>query len=219
MDSDTTTRKSAYSQLYADVRTGKIDILIGTQMIAKGLHFPNVTLVGIISADASLHLPDFRAAERTFQLLVQVSGRAGRGDRAGEVILQTYTPQHPVIQKVLEGDTGGFIESELQFRKSLKYPPFSHVAVILFKGAQEELVAYVAGEWSRTLQADLGSYCMVGDSAPCYLARVKDKYRYHIVLRTGKILTLARYLKTKIKEAAPPRGVTLTIDIDAMSML
>src|SRR5208282_777626 len=120
MDADSMTRKESYRDTLNAFRTGKIDILVGTQMIAKGLHFPNVTLVGIINADLGLHLPDFRAGERTFQLLTQVAGRAGRGEVAGEVYVQTYTPFHPAIQFARHHDFTGFWEQEVEFREQTR---------------------------------------------------------------------------------------------------
>jgi primosomal protein N' (replication factor Y) len=123
MDADVMKRKEDYRKVLGDFRTGKIDILIGTQMIAKGLHFPNVTLVGIIYADLALNMPDFRAGERTFQLLTQVAGRAGRGDVEGEVFVQAFTPFHPAIQYARRHDFVGFYEQEMEFREQLKYPP------------------------------------------------------------------------------------------------
>src|SRR5206468_8730880 len=134
MDSDTLKKKDDYRRILGDFRLGKIDILVGTQMIAKGLHFPNVTLVGIIHADLSLHMPDFRAGERTFQLLTQVAGRAGRGDVEGEVIVQAFTPFHPAIQYARRHDFSGFYEQEVEFREQLKYPPVSRVALLTLRG-------------------------------------------------------------------------------------
>ena len=134
MDSDTLKRKEDYRRVLGDVRTGKTDILIGTQMIAKGLHFPNVTLVGIIHADLGLHLPDFRGSERTFQLLTQVAGRAGRGEVEGEVLVQAFTPFHPAIQYARRHDFNGFYEEEMEFRRQLNYPPLSRIALLLLRG-------------------------------------------------------------------------------------
>src|SRR5204863_3003756 len=125
MDSDILKRKEDYRRILADFRLAKIDILIGTQMIAKGLHFPNVTLVGIIYADLSLHIPAFRAGERTFQLITQVAGRAGRGDVEGEVFVQSFTPHHPAIQFARRHDFEGFYEQEIDARRQLRYPPLS----------------------------------------------------------------------------------------------
>jgi primosomal protein N' (replication factor Y) len=140
MDSDTLKRKEDYRRILGDFRAGKIDILVGTQMIAKGLHFPNVTLVGIIYADLSLHIPDFRAGERTFQLLTQVAGRAGRGDVEGEVFVQSFTPFHPAIQYARRHDFGGFYEQEIEFREQLKYPPIGRIALLTLKGRNEDKV-------------------------------------------------------------------------------
>jgi len=144
MDADVMKRKEDYRRVLGDFRTGKIDILIGTQMIAKGLHFPNVTLVGIIFADMALHQPDFRAGERTFQLLTQVSGRAGRGDVEGEVFVQAFTPFHPAIQYARRHDFVGFFEQEMEFREQLSYPPVARVALLTLKGRNEEKVKFSA---------------------------------------------------------------------------
>src|SRR2546423_11479913 len=144
MDADSMTRKEAYRETLRNFRTGKIDILVGTQMIAKGLHFPNVTLVGIINADLALHLPDFRAGERTFQLLTQVAGRAGRGDVEGEVFVQAFAPFHPAIQYARRHDFIGFYEQEIEFRDQLKYPPASRVALLTLRGRNEDKVKFSA---------------------------------------------------------------------------
>ena len=142
MDSDVMKRKDDYRHVLGDFRAGKIDIIVGTQMIAKGLHFPNVTLVGIIYADMALHQPDFRAGERTFQLLTQVSGRAGRGDIEGEVFVQAFTPFHPAIQFARRHDFAGFYAQEMEFREQLKYPPVSRVALLTLKGRNEDKVKF-----------------------------------------------------------------------------
>ncbi len=152
MDSDTLKRKEDYRNILGDFKRGKIDILVGTQMIAKGLHFPNVTLVGIIYADLSLHVPDFRAGERTFQLLTQVSGRAGRGDVEGEVFVQAFTPFHPAIQFARRHDFAGFYEQEIDFRDQLKYPPLSRVALLTIKGRNEEKVKFSAEHLRKELE-------------------------------------------------------------------
>src|SRR5438105_2444697 len=155
MDSDTLKRKDDYRRILGDFRTGKIDILVGTQMIAKGLHFPNVTLVGIIYADLALHQPDFRAGERTFQLLTQVAGRAGRGDVEGEVIVQAFTPFHPAIQYARRHDYAGFYEQEIEFRQQLQYPPIARAAMITLKARNEEKVKmsadYIKAEITKAL--------------------------------------------------------------------
>lgn len=157
MDADTMKRKDDYRKTLGDFRTGKTDILVGTQMIAKGLHFPNVTLVGIIYADLALHQPDFRAGERTFQLLTQVAGRAGRGDVEGEVFVQAFTPFHPAIQYARRHDFTGFYEQEVEFREQLKYPPVSRVALLTLRGRNEDKVKFSAEHLKRELEKSLGS--------------------------------------------------------------
>jgi primosomal protein N' (replication factor Y) len=157
MDADTMKRKEDYRTVLGDFRAGKIDILLGTQMIAKGLHFPNVTLVGIMYADLALYQPDFRAGERTFQLLTQVSGRAGRGDVEGEVFVQAFAPFHPAIQYARRHDFNGFYEQEMEFRAQLKYPPFSRVALLTLKGRNEEKVKFVAEHLREELEKRLYS--------------------------------------------------------------
>jgi primosomal protein N' (replication factor Y) len=157
MDSDAMKRKDDYRRILGDFRAGKIDILVGTQMIAKGLHFPNVTLVGIIYADSALHQPDFRAGERTFQLLTQVAGRAGRGDVEGEVFVQAFAPFHPAIQYARRHDFIGFYEQEIEFREQLKYPPASRVALLTLKGRNEDKVKFSADHLKRELDKLMGS--------------------------------------------------------------
>jgi primosomal protein N' (replication factor Y) len=155
MDADTMKRKDDYRKVLGDFRAGKTDILVGTQMIAKGLHFPNVTLVGIIYADLALHRPDFRAGERTFQLLTQVAGRAGRGDVEGEVFVQAFAPFHPAIQYARRHDFTGFYEQEIEFREQLKYPPVSRVALLTLKGRNEDKVKFSAEHLKRELEKNL----------------------------------------------------------------
>jgi primosomal protein N' (replication factor Y) len=152
MDSDALKRKDDFRRILSDFRVGKIDILLGTQMIAKGLHFPNVTLVGIIFADMALHQPDFRAGERTFQLLTQVSGRAGRGDIEGEVVVQAFTPFHPAIQFARRHDFRGYYDQEIESRAQLRYPPFSRVALLTLRGRNEEKVKFSADHLKRELE-------------------------------------------------------------------
>jgi len=166
MDADTMKRKDDYRKVLGDFRAGKTDILVGTQMIAKGLHFPNVTLVGIIYADLALHQPDFRAGERTFQLLTQVAGRAGRGDVEGEVFVQSFTPFHPAIQYARRHDFTGFYEQEIEFREQLKYPPVSRVALLTLKGRNEDKVKFSADHLKRELEKELLPSSAGGASVP-----------------------------------------------------
>ncbi|MBN1557360.1 MAG: primosomal protein N' [Lentisphaerae bacterium] len=219
MDADSTAGKDAYHRILGDVRTGTVDILIGTQMIAKGLHFPNVTLVGVVYADLSLHLPDFRAGERTFQLLAQVAGRAGRGEMPGEVIVQTYTPFHPAVQAARRLDYEGFCAEELAFRRELDYPPFTHLVNVGFKGKSENTVAYCASLFAKKLQAALGEKARVSEGAPAPLARAKGAYRYQVMARAASGVGLTRTVRDVLAGLKLPRAVTVAVDVDAVSLL
>jgi primosomal protein N' (replication factor Y) len=219
MDSDTMTRKDAYRVLLGDFRTGKIDILIGTQMIAKGLHFPNVTLVGVVLADLSLHVPDFRAGERTFQLLTQVAGRAGRGDIRGDVVVQTYTPFHPAIQAARRLDYEGFCAEELEFRRELGYPPFGHLVCVTLRGKSEEKVAFSAETFARKLQPMLSGEVVMGDPAPAPLARAKGYYRYQVMMRAPLTKSMTAPLRALLETFTWPGKVQCSVDVDALSLL
>ena len=220
MDSDTLKRKEDYRRILGDFRTGKIDILVGTQMIAKWLHFPNVTLGGIIHADLSLHIPDFRAGERTFQLLTQVAGRAGRGEVEGEVYVQSFTPFHPAIQYARRHDYVGFYEQEIEFRQQLNYPPVGRVALLTLRGRSEDRVKFVADHLRRemdTVAKELGEVVVAGP-APAPLLRAENFYRYQIMLRTSRMPQLSRKLSALRETFQIPEDLRLVIDIDPMSL-
>ena len=219
MDSDTMTRKDSYRRALGDFRSGKTDILIGTQMIAKGLHFPNVTLVGVINADLSLHIPDFRGGERTFQLLTQVAGRAGRGDVVGEVIVQTFTPFHAAIQAARRLDYDGFFDQEIEFRRELGYPPFGHLVVITLRGLKEELVQFSGQSFARALQPRLGPDVLLAGPTPAPLARAKGEYRYQLMLRAPTTRSITGPLKEVQKTFTWPEDVAVAVDVDALSLL
>lgn len=221
MDSDTLKRKSDYRKVLTDFRTGKVDILVGTQMIAKGLHFPNVTLVGIIYADLGLHLPDFRAGERTFQLLTQVSGRAGRGDIEGEVYVQAFTPYHPAIQFARRHDYVGFYEQEIEFREALKYPPFARVALVTLRGRNEEKVQFTADHVRKELEKFAVTIrdLIVAGPGPAPLAKAESYYRFQIMLRTRAMSRLASILDPWASEVELPEDVRLTLDIDPVDLM
>lgn len=219
MDSDTMTAKDSYRKTLGDFRAGKIDVLIGTQMIAKGLHFPSVTLVGVINADLSLHIPDFRGGERTFQLLTQVAGRAGRGDVVGEVIVQTFTPFHAAIQAARRLDYDGFFDQEIEFRRELQYPPFGHLVLITLRGLKEELVEFSGQSFVRALQPKLGPEVVLAGPTPAPLARAKGEYRYQIMLRAPTARHMTEPLKALLKTFTWPEEIAVAVDVDALSLL
>ncbi len=220
MDADVMKRKEDYRNVLGEFRNGKIDILIGTQMIAKGLHFPNVTLVGIIYADMALHQPDFRAGERTFQLLTQVAGRAGRGDVEGEVFVQAFTPFHPAIQFARRHDFVGFYEQEMEFREQLKYPPTSRVALLTLKSRSEEKVKFSAEHLRRELEKKLKDFkdLIIAGPSPAPLLRAENYYRYQIMLRTRAMSRLSQSLAKMLETLALPDDVTLAVDIDPVNL-
>ncbi len=219
MDSDSMQRKHAYHETLGAFRARKLDVLVGTQMIAKGLHFPGVTLVGIINADLALHLPDFRAAERTFQLLVQVAGRAGRGDAEGEVVVQTFTPFSPAIQFAKTHDYDGFVEQEVEFRERFAYPPRTHMILLTVRADTEQKAAFTAETLARHLQAALPPGVLAGGAAPAPLARVRGLWRYQVMLRSERIRPLTRQLRTELASFALPEGAFLATDVDPVQVL
>ena len=218
MDSDTMRRKDAYRQVLDDFRAGKIDVLLGTQMIAKGLDFPNVTLVGVLNADLSLHVPDFRAGERTFQLLTQVAGRAGRGDRAGEVIVQTRTPEHPAVRAALEIDYAGFSEQDLEFREAMGYPPFARIVALTFKGKNEEAVRKAAEGIHRRLERALPKSVIRSEPMPAPLARAKGQWRRQLLLRCAHAGRMTGPVRRVLASFRFPLGVTCTVDVDPTNL-
>jgi primosomal protein N' (replication factor Y) len=219
LDADVMTRKDAFRETLGAFKVGKIDILVGTQMIAKGLHFPNVTLVGIINADLSLHLPDFRAGERTFQLLTQVAGRAGRGDVEGEVFVQSFTPFSPSIQFARHHDFDGFWEQEIEFRRQWDYPPFTHMVLIVIRSQHQQRAEFSAQTLHRRLKDALPPNTTLSDPAPAPLEKSHGNYRFHLMLRTRAILRLSRHLRAVLEKLTFPEDVIVTVDVDAYQLL
>jgi primosomal protein N' (replication factor Y) (superfamily II helicase) len=219
MDADSMTRKEAYRETLRNFRTGKIDILVGTQMIAKGLHFPNVTLVGIINADLALHLPDFRAGERTFQLLTQVAGRAGRGETSGEVFVQTYTPFSPSIQFARHHDFAGYFQQELEFRERCDFPPFKHAILITVRSPHEGRAKLSAETLQRRLKEALPQEFILGEATPAPLEKLQSQFRFHILLRGDAIMHLSRLMRETLDKLPFPEDVTVTVDVDPYQLL
>jgi primosomal protein N' (replication factor Y) (superfamily II helicase) len=219
MDSDTMTRKDDHKNTLEAFQTGEYNILIGTQMIAKGLHFPKVTLVGVIFADLGLHIPDFRAAEKTFQLLTQVSGRAGRGAVPGEVLVQSYTPFHPALQYSLSCDADQFYEEEIIGRQIMNFPPYRQMAVIYFKGFREGEVRKTCEGFHKLLEKYMTDDDQMMPAIPCSIARIKTMYRYQITIISGRIIRMTKLLKHVVNHAKKPNSVDVYVDIDPQSIM
>ena len=219
VDADVTTRKNALRDILADFRAHRTDILLGTQMISKGLDFPGVTLVGVLNADLGLNIPDPRAAERTFQLLTQVAGRAGRGDLDGEVIIQTYNPQAAAIQFARRHDTDGFAETEMELRRQMNFPPYCHMAVVTARSEQEELAALAMETLHKRLLAALPPQVQVSEPLPAPLAKAYGQFRYQCTLKAPGARILADVCQREIAAMNCGEGITLTLDIDAYSFM
>lgn len=223
-DADSTARKNAHQQILSAFQQQEIDILIGTQMVAKGLDFPNVTLVGVIAADTALNLPDFRASEQTFSLLTQVAGRSGRAEVPGEVIIQTYMPEHYCITAAQKHDYIGFYEQEVAARSALRYPPFSHVARLLLRGKDEKSVieaAHAVLNQLQNSQTDGDSVEILGP-APAPLSKIEGKFRWHFLLRSETVEAISQRVQQLTAEPPPAiksNAVESVIDIEPTSIL
>lgn len=217
IDADTMRRKNALRDTLAKFKANKIDIIIGTQMIAKGLHFPNVTLVGILNADLGLHVPDFRAGERTFQLITQVAGRAGRGELEGEVVIQTFTPHSPSIQFARHHDFDGYAEQELQFRNQFQFPPFAHVALLGTRSTHERRAEFTMENLHKRLKKNLPPHIELGEPLPSPLTKAHGQFRYQLMLKSTSARALSKYIQDILKQTPPPQDVNIIFDMDALS--
>ncbi len=218
MDTDTMSKKNRFREVLSQFRAGKIDVLVGTQMIGKGLDFPNVTLVGLVDADMSMHVPDFRANERTFQLLVQVAGRAGRGDRAGVVIVQTFTPQAEAIQFSRHADFAGFAASELKIRKDFTYPPYRHLIHHLFRGPNPEKLKFFAEQWAKLVEKTLGDRVELRGPSASPIEKIKDEYRWQLWYFTNAVTKVVPELARLRSEFAWPDDMTQVLDVDPVNL-
>ncbi len=219
MDLDTTRRKGAHEKILNSFSKGEIDILIGTQMIAKGLHFPNVTLVGVVLADLSLHLPDFRSSERTFSLLTQISGRAGRGKLKGEVIIQTYLPNHYVIQSTKNQDYHEFYTREIEERKKFLYPPFTRLIKILIRGKKEEIVINTANEIFQYMNQFKTKDIELLGPAPAPLGKINKNYRWQILLKGQRLKPLQELIRHTQDKFSKKNNTYLEIDVDPIALM
>jgi primosomal protein N' (replication factor Y) len=221
MDLDATSTRWAHHRILGAVERGEVDILVGTQMVAKGLDFPNVTLVGVVDADVALHLPDFRAAERTFQLLAQVAGRAGRGPKGGRVLVQTRDPAHHALRRAATHDVEGFLAEEAALRRSPPYPPVTGLVNVVASGTDEAGVADLASavaEWAARMEARHGLGVGVLGPAPCPVARIKERHRWHVALR-GEPRAIGRYVRALARRPLPGGDLRLAVDRDPVSLL
>ncbi|MDJ0518875.1 MAG: primosomal protein N' [Trichodesmium sp. MO_231.B1] len=216
-DSDTTRKKDAHRNLLNQFANGEAELLIGTQMLTKGLDLAQVTLVGVVSADGLLHFSDYRANERAFQTLLQVAGRAGRGDNPGRVIIQTYTPEHPAIQTVQRNDYESFVETELQTRAELRYPPYGRLILLRLSSYEPNEAAVTAQQLASVLmeKAEEGKYNLLGP-APAPIARIANRYRWQILLKLLPECDDVPDL-TQLSNLCRP-GVSLTVDVDPMNL-
>ena len=230
MDADSTSRKNSHDDLLSAFRRGEADVLLGTQMIAKGLDFPNVTLVGVLNADSSLNMPDFRAGERTYQLLAQVAGRAGRAELPGEVIIQTHDVDAPVLAAVVRGDFAGFAADELKARQECFFPPCCHYSVIVFSSADLKLVS----DWSSMYAKSLGAYAKrmadfksqiskgrfdVSEAMPCALEKADGRYRWQITLRSTRVSDVVCGWRWITAARPLPKNLRATLDVDAFNVI
>ena len=186
--------------------------MVGTQMIAKGLHFPEVTLVGVLNCDASLQIPDFRSQESIFQLITQVAGRAGRGLVQGEVILQTSLPDHPTILAASRQDYHAFYRDEIEIRKTFGFPPFTHIVKFVFSGPSEPAVKAAAASWAEELQKRLPSQFLCHPALPCGHAKISDRWRYQCIIRGPRVSAITNIIE--LVDQKLPAGVQRFCDVD-----
>jgi primosomal protein N' (replication factor Y) len=217
IDADAMRKKNTLRDMLNAFKSKKIDILIGTQMIAKGLHFPNVTLVGILNADIGLHVPDFRASERTFQLITQVAGRAGRGELEGEVIVQTSTPHAPAIQYARRHDFDGFSEQELEFRREFQFPPFGRCAVLTVRSTHERRAEFTLQTLHRRLEENKPKHLTVSEPLPSPLVRSHGQFRFQVTLRCPNARPLTNHVQSILQRTPLPEDVIATFDMDAIN--
>jgi primosomal protein N' (replication factor Y) len=219
MDSDTMRSPGSHEQVLSAFKAGDVQILLGTQMIAKGLDFPNVTLVGVVNADTALHLPDFRAAERTFQLVAQVAGRTGRGDQPGRVLVQTYSPAHPAIRSAAEHDYVGFARYELPERENFGVPPYGRLVRLLARGPDESAVSAYMRDLAAAIRRSADPSVRVLGPAPAPILKVRNQCRFHLQLRCPNSRPVQMLANTVPGQHPAPHGIELVIDVDPITML
>ena len=217
MDSDTMSKRGSHERVLKKFKNHKIDVIVGTQMIAKGLDFPKVTLVGVVSADANLNLPDFRSGERTFNLITQVAGRAGRGDLGGEVIVQTFTPENYAVNLAAKHDFHGFYLKEIESRRQLMFPPFTNLVKITLRAINEDKVIESAERLTKKIMHKMPGYDVLGP-VPSPMVKLRGFYRWNILVKSKNRVEMVRDLKKSIKGFRKGSGVFMAVDVDPMSM-
>ncbi|MCL2000959.1 MAG: primosomal protein N' [Planctomycetes bacterium] len=218
MDSDSMTERDAHRVALAAFARGEYDILLGTQMVAKGLDFPNVTLVGVLLADAALGMSDFRAAERTFQLVTQVIGRAGRAGKAGLAVVQAFQPEHPAVASAVAQDYLAFAETELFSRERRGYPPKGRMARMIISGASDAAVREVSDAAGRAVRRAIAAGCRLLGPAPCEKERLQGVFRRHLLLFSPDSQVLSSWLAAAGVKPGLEKGVRFVLDIDPVSM-
>jgi len=218
MDADTTAGRSGHHDRLAEFEALESGVLVGTQMIAKGLDYPEVTLVGIVAADSSLNIPEYTSAERTYQLLEQVAGRAGRGSCEGQVIIQTYQPEHPAIRAVTRHDRSIVLDQELAARRELGYPPFASLANIVISSTDERKTIEAATAVAEAIRASFADTTTVLGPAPCALSKLKNRYRRHVLIKATRATELGPAIMNALKELRFGGEVRVTVDIDPLSL-
>lgn len=218
MDSDTTTQKNSHFELLNQFKRGKADILIGTQMIAKGLDFPRVTLVGVILAESSLKLPDFRASELTFQILTQVAGRAGRGELPGEVVIQTFMQSHPAVVCAVNQDYQKFVEGELQARKSLRYPPFCRFVNIIISGKDKKKGEWTGVQLAKLIQRSKPDGCDIKGPFPAVVHKKNESFYWNILIKSNNIFDTNASIKSALLKCDKLAGIKIGVDVDPYFM-
>jgi primosomal protein N' (replication factor Y) len=222
MDSDTMQKPGSHEQALSRFRSGEIKILLGTQMIAKGLDFPNVTLVGVINADTTLHFCDLRAAERTFQLVTQVAGRTGRGDKGGHVLVQTFSPDHYAILAAIDHDYARFAAEELPSRRAHLYPPYALLVRMIVRGESEPAVEQLAETAGAKLRAALEAAHIehrVLGPAPCPIAKLRGLFRYHLLASSPDGALLRGAFRQITENLEPIENVQWIVDVDPVDLL
>ncbi len=226
MDTDAMQAYGSHDRALTAFREGKVQILLGTQMIAKGLDFPNVTLVGVINADTALHLPDFRAAERTFQLVTQVAGRTGRGDKGGRVLVQTFSPEHPAIQAAVQHDFAAFVREELPVRQAHQYPPVAAMVRLVVRGKQEAHTKMFAENLGDRLRAAIEKQ-LSGETpeirvlgpAPAPFPKLRDQFRFHLQLHGPDGDALRAAIRRAAEGLEEIDAIVWTVDVDPLEMM